>query len=265
MCKYICIHIYTFTHIHIYLHIHVCIFRLGKTTRIKLLFLTAAASNQESFAGSSLSGSIPQPQPLELEIVIEVVQPVQLVPTYYFFGGDGIIDRVNSMEIKRSTYVPNITPYVLAYLAALPNADNLYLLGVKYEDEIGGDIQAGIAESSLINESRIKNALRGITEELHIRLARGVELQTFGKYYNHTHYHAELGPRDYSLVDISNINPNPSLDDKSSRKGKASVYLYGTFATLEPILRRYQPPNGRKDHDKIEKLCAIPFSDLHMF
>ncbi len=221
--------------------------------------MTAAASNQESFAGSSLSRSIPA-QPQQIEILIEVE-----VPVYYYLGADELIDQVNSMEIRRSTYAPNLTRDVLAFLSTHPNAENLYLLGVKYEDAIGGDVQAGISESSHIRESRIVTALRGITEELHIRVVRWFHLEQFGSTRNHAHYYGQIRPHDYDLVDIDNIHPNPSLDDKGPNKGKASVYLYGTFADLEPILRGYQPPNGRANHDQIEKLCAIPFSELHRF
>jgi len=225
--------------------------------------LIAAASNRESFAGSGLSGSIPAPAPTsrqELEIVVEVE-----APSFYYLGAEGHIDRVESRGIKRSIYAPNLTRQVLTHLTTHPNAQNLFLLGVKYEvreDGTGGDIQAGISESGHIGESPIMNGFRGITEELHMRLARGFSLERFGRSRNHTHYYAEIrSEHDYSLVPIDQIRPDTSQDDK----GKASVYLFGTLDALEPIIRGYQPPAGLLDHDAIDKLCAIPFSELRRF
>lgn len=180
----------------------------------------------------------------------------------YIIGNTyGSIEKSNK-EIKRSTYCPNITRNVYKYLIKHPNANNLYLLGVKYIDEKGGDIQAGISETRHYNESPIDNAQRGIIEELHISCKS--KLALFNKNYNHFHYMLEIIDTDeYTFVDIDNIHPDPSKDDKIN-KGKASVYVFGTLEVLLPILEKFQPPNG-PPHDPIDFLCLVPFSDLKNF
>lgn len=226
--------------------------------------MIAAASNRESFAGSGLSGSIPVfAQPQQLEIVVEVGAQA---PSFYYLGAEGLIQR--RPEITRSTYAPNITRKVLTHLTTHPNAQNLFLLSVKYEDERGGDVQPGISESAHVRESHIGTALRGITEELHLRVARGFHLTEFHDDdcpRHHKHYFAQISSeRDYSLVPIDRIRPDPSRDDRV-KKRKASVYLFGTLEALVPIIRAYEPPGGRPDHDPIDKLCCIPFSELRRF
>jgi hypothetical protein len=82
---------------------------------------------------------------------------------------------------------------------------------------------------------------------------------------HHKHYFAQISSeRDYSLVPIDRIRPDPSRDDRV-KKRKASVYLFGTLEALVPIIRAYEPPGGRLDHDPIDKLCCIPFSELRRF
>jgi hypothetical protein len=223
--------------------------------------LIAAASNKESFAGSCLSRSNPVPAPRQqLEVVVQIG-----APSSYFLGAEDNLDHVDSRRIRLSTYVPNLTRQVLTSLTTHPNARNLFLLGVKYQDEQGGDVQAGISESAHVRESPGDTAFRGIREELHIQLSEGFTLNNYGHFRNHVHYFAEItSEQDYSLVPIDEIVPEPSKDDKVN-KGKASVYLFGTLDVLEPILRGYQPPAGRPNHDPIDKLCAIPFSELRRF
>lgn len=181
----------------------------------------------------------------------------------YIIGNEGGIIEKNSIEIKRSTYCPNLTRSVLNNLASHKNAKKLYLLGVKYIDKKGGDIQAGISETHHYNESPIDNALRGVTEELHISIEKNI-LRKFGEKYNHHHFVMEINnSSQYTFVDIENILPDPTKDDNTT-KGKASVYVFGTLENLLPILQKYQPPTG-PPHDPIEFLCMIPFSDLKNF
>jgi hypothetical protein len=181
----------------------------------------------------------------------------------YIIGNESGMIEKSSQEIKRSTYCPNLTHSVLKYLATNKNSKNLYLLGVKYIDKKGDDIQAGISETRHYNESSIDNALRGITEELHISIDKN-SLCKFGEKYNHHHFIIEINDNSqYKFVDISNILPDPTLDDNTN-KGKASVYVFGTLENLLPILQKYQPPTG-SPHDPIDFLCMIPFSDLKNF
>ncbi len=71
----------------------------------------------------------------------------------YIIGNEGGIIEKNSIEIKRSTYCPNLTRSVLNNLASHKNAKKLYLLGVKYIDKKGGDIQAGDSTSLFVSIS----------------------------------------------------------------------------------------------------------------
>ena len=183
----------------------------------------------------------------------------------YILGNETGTIKKHPQDIKRSTYCPNLTRSVLKYLSSHPNARNLYLLGVKYIDKKGGDIQAGISETRHCNESPIDNALRGLTEELHISIDKN-SLCKFGEKYNHHHFVIEINDSSqYTFVDIENILPDPTKDDNIS-KSKASVYIFGTLENLLPILQKYQAPTGNcKSHDPIDFLCMIPFLDLKNF
>jgi len=182
----------------------------------------------------------------------------------YILGNEyGLIEK-RPQDIIRSTYCPNITCNVLSHLSSHPNAKKLYLLGVKYIDKKGGDIQPGISETRHFNESAIDNALRGIIEELHISTEKN-SLQKFGQKYSHDHFLMDeiTNSNQYTFVDIFDIFPDPSKDDKNS-KSRSSIYIFGTFENLLPILQKYQPPTG-PPHDPIDILCMIPFSDLKNF
>jgi hypothetical protein len=182
---------------------------------------------------------------------------------------------LDNSKIKRSTYTSSTIAKNLRKLIEHPQADILYLLGVKYRDSVGGDVQAGISETSHYYETPIQNALRGVREELHISLSSLEELEseTYTKKrkktreeitHTKTHYSAQIQTGHYHTVQLRNIHPNPLDDDDTC---SANVYLYGFYDDLLPILKAYEPPNPKRHpkHDKIDALCMIPFSQLESF
>jgi hypothetical protein len=190
----------------------------------------------------------------------------------YIIGNKDTLFEKSPNTITRSTFCPNLTLGVYNKLSRHRNARNLYLLGVKYSDAKGGDIQAGISETRHYFESRDNNAIRGVKEELHISINKD-SLELFGQKYSHDHFIMReiTSPNQYELVDIKDIHPDPSKDNKEN-KSTVSVYIFGTFDNLLPIIQAYQPPppnspddNEKPKHDPIDHLCMVPFSDLLNF
>jgi hypothetical protein len=214
-----------------------------------------------SLVKKGTSGLVPKPK------LDQVVGFTPASSTSYILGNENHLIEKRPEDIKRSTYCPNITCNVFKHLLTHPNARNLYLLGVKYSDSQGGDIQPGISETRHYDESSIDNAIRGIKEELHICI-KNSSLRLFGRNYyrNHDHYQVEeiKSPKQYQLVNISEIDPHPE-NDNTKNKSKVSVYVFGTFENLLPILQAYQPPSPGSKHDLIDYLCMVPFSDLKNF
>jgi len=228
-----------------------------------------------SLVKKGTSGLVPKPK------LDQVVGFTPASSKSYILGNENHLIEKRPEDIKRSTYCPNITCNVFKHLLTHPNAKNLYLLGVKYSDSqdgdsqdgdsqdgnFQGDIQAGISETRHYDESSIDNAIRGIKEELHICI-KNSSLRLFGPNYhrNHDHYLVReiTGPNQYQLVDISEIDPHPE-NDNTKNKSKVSVYVFGTFENLLPILQAYQPPSPGSKHDLVDHLCMVPFSDLNNF
>lgn len=186
----------------------------------------------------------------------------------YIIGNEHNLSEKHPSQIKRSTYCPNITPLVFKTLASHTNARNLYLLGVKYIEAKGGDIQAGISETRHYHELEIDNGIRGVNEELHIHIEKS-SLKFFGQKFSFDHFIMDeiVNSSQYKIVDINDIHPDPSKDNKINKQ-TTCVYVFGTFENLLPILQAYQPPpldKAESKHDKIDHLCMIPFSDLKNF
>ena len=232
------------------------ILQAGSLEKTSVLIAAAAASEQVFAAGKQQ---------------VEVVVTVQHRPnTQFYIGNCWGVSRVGSSRIVRSNYRPRMTSQILRNLSRHPNAANLYLLGVQYRDENGGDVQAGMSETRHWHESAINNAMRGMEEEAHINVREDCLVQcneeTFnrrGTWNTHTHYLAHVSAGDYQFVPLAHINPMPNMDDRSC---KASVYLYGTADDLLPILHAYEPPSvDLANHDPIQALCLIPFGQLESF
>jgi hypothetical protein len=148
----------------------------------------------------------------------------------------------------------------------------LFLLGPKYDDREGGDIQFGVSETSHKRESAIDNALRGVEEELQIKLSPSLLECSLVREYNdcrisHSHWVAKISSDDYTCPQKRDIKPKPHLDNKAQ---KASVYLYGTKEELLKILKNFIPftyvaDKTKRIHDPISDLAMIPFDDLESF
>ena len=224
---------------------------------------------------------------VEVEVEVEVKKgttvkkevEVQQGPMY-MVGSEGEISKIPAKDVKRSTYMPNETKNVASTLIQIRDnnsGEKLYLLGSKYDDRVGGDIQFGISETSHIKESKITNARRGVKEELQIELRCNLLGEkpsfdaTFQKnklLHNHSHWIAKISSdSDYSFPEKHEINPDPSQDNNSQ---KASVYLYGTEEILRKIVENFIPfeyveDKTKRIHDAISSLAMIPFDDLESY
>ena len=188
--------------------------------------------------------------------------PYSKLDKTFIFGSVLGLSFQDTTSVKRTTYKTRLSSEMFQFLRRDPRASTLYLLGVRYND---GDVQAQITETSHKYENCKTNAIRGAKEELQINIA-GVTLIEYGKEKKkkrtNTHLYAEIKRGQYNNIPLSQIHPNKSKDNKAF---KASLYLFGTYEDLVPILEAYEDPNGAPGHDKIEELCMIPFAQLHTF
>ena len=214
----------------------------------------------------------------EVTMVVKQVE-VQQGPMY-MVGGEREISKIPAKDVKRSTYMPNETKNVASTLIQIRDnnsGEKLYLLGSKYDDRVGGDIQFGISETSHKKENEITNALRGVKEELQIELRCNLlskepdfnaEFWKKGKKNYHSHWIAKISSdSDYTLPEKHEITPDSS---KNNTTQKASVYLYGTEETLRKIVENFKPfeyveDETKRIHDAISSLAMIPFDDLESY
>ena len=180
-----------------------------------------------------------------------IKQNIKKLSKYIIGNKDKIIYIENPIFSK---YLPNLSYDIILELNNLN--DDLYLICVQYDIL---DIQFGISETSLIGETPIDNAYRGIREELQIELNK--DLFLYGVFevineYKHYHYMCNITDnKNYTYNDTKNISTK-KYDNKNQ---KSSIYLYGKKNILIPILKNY---NKNNSNDKIKNIVLSPFKCL---
>jgi hypothetical protein len=256
----------------------------SNNNNLKTVSTNLKSGDKTERRSSKCTGQVPSGRPLagggsqlisdHTEVEVEV--NIESQDHIYIVGKKKTGGPIPASDVIRSSYKPNITREIIRSLIQIRDEnpeEKLFLLGPKYDDREGGDIQFGVSETSHKRESAIDNALRGVEEELQIKLSPSLlECSLVLEYkknrLSHSHWVAKISSdSDYTCPKKEDIKPNPSKDNKAQ---KASVYLYGTKEELLKILKNFIPftyvaDKTKRIHDPISDLAMIPFDDLESF
>lgn len=196
-----------------------------------------------------------------------LIQPSKYTLNYYISGPKGC---ALTNFLTTSPYFPAGLNQAFEMLGNIQNqhSEPLYLLCPKNYAQKGDYVKAGISETCHFDETPIETMYRGVLEEAQIKLL-GIPIHHFQVEHhskNYTHYFVHLStPKDYQ-----HEIPGEPETLKDNRNNKVVVYLFGTLASLEPILSSFKPfpynyENRKKKIDPISNLVLIPFSQLFIF
>lgn len=132
--------------------------------------------------------------------------------------------NLKKLKEERNPQISSVIPVGLKehLLNIRENNQNLYLLGIQYNNQIGTDIQPVITGTSYLKESTIDLLTRESREEIGMDISDGFYIGKSGEYKT---FH----------IDISNCQPmtqNCLEPKKRSGNGKVCIIITGTFKQI---------------------------------